>query len=59
MIKYEYSAIVTNIVDGDTADCVVDMGFHLSQKIRFVTLYDIAINMQALNGVLRKLVRNG
>lgn len=35
MIKYEYSAIVTNIVDGDTADCVVDMGFHLSQKIRF------------------------
>jgi len=35
MIKYEYAGIVTNVVDGDTADCVLDMGFHLSQIIRF------------------------
>lgn len=32
---YEYRATVTRVVDGDTIDCDVDLGFHMTAKIRF------------------------
>lgn len=32
---YEYNAHVVNVVDGDTIDAVVDLGFGHSQKMRF------------------------
>lgn len=31
---YEYNAIVDNVVDGDTIDCTIDLGFHTWKKIR-------------------------
>lgn len=38
--SYLYSAIVTNVVDGDTIDCTVDLGFNTFSKERF-RLYGI------------------
>jgi len=35
MIGYRYSAKCVNVVDGDTIDCEVDLGFHAYVKIRF------------------------
>ena len=32
---YTYSAFVTNVVDGDTFDAVVDLGFHVKIELRF------------------------
>lgn len=32
---YEYSATITRVVDGDTVDCTVDLGFNLFKKVRF------------------------
>jgi len=32
---YQYKATVVNVVDGDTVDAVIDLGFHISVKIRF------------------------
>lgn len=32
---YQYQALVTNIVDGDTIDCMVDLGFDVHIKVRF------------------------
>ena len=32
---YEYKAVVTRVVDGDTFDAEVDLGFNLSMKARF------------------------
>ena len=37
---YRYKAKITNIVDGDTVDAVVDLGFTVSVDIRF-RLYGI------------------
>ena len=31
---YEYNATVENVVDGDTIDCIIDLGFHTWKKIR-------------------------
>lgn len=31
---YEYKAVVDKIVDGDTIDCTIDLGFHTWKKIR-------------------------
>ena len=31
---YEYKAIVDRVVDGDTIDCTIDLGFHTWKKIR-------------------------
>jgi micrococcal nuclease len=31
---YEYNAQLVRVVDGDTVDISVDMGFHISQQIR-------------------------
>ena len=31
---YEYNAIVDRVVDGDTIDCTIDLGFHTFRKIR-------------------------
>jgi endonuclease YncB( thermonuclease family) len=31
---YEYNAIVDKVVDGDTIDCTIDLGFHTWKKIR-------------------------
>lgn len=38
--NYTYKAIVTNVIDGDTIDATVDLGFTVSVKIRF-RLYGI------------------
>lgn len=35
---YEYKASVARVVDGDTIDMVVDMGFHMTAKLRFRVL---------------------
>lgn len=32
---YEYRAEVTRVVDGDTVDCNVDLGFRMTARIRF------------------------
>ena len=32
---YEYKARVIRVVDGDTIDCDVDLGFHMTARIRF------------------------
>lgn len=32
---YEYKAVVVKIVDGDTLDADVDLGFHVSTRQRF------------------------
>lgn len=32
---YQYIAFVSNIVDGDTIDCDVDLGFFMIARIRF------------------------
>ena len=32
---YKYNAKVVNVVDGDTVDLVVDLGFHIQIKERF------------------------
>ena len=37
---YEYSAELTRIVDGDTLDCIIDIGFSVFVKKR-VRLYGI------------------
>jgi micrococcal nuclease len=37
---YEYNAICTNVVDGDTIDVIVSLGFEISYKTR-VRLYNI------------------
>jgi len=37
---YEYKALVTNVVDGDTVDCLIDLGFDITYKAR-VRLYNI------------------
>jgi micrococcal nuclease len=31
---YEYNAKVEKVVDGDTIDCTIDLGFHTWKKIR-------------------------
>ena len=31
---YEYKAKVINVVDGDTVDCVIDVGFYMTATIR-------------------------
>ena len=31
---YEYKAIVNRVVDGDTLDCTIDLGFSVWKKIR-------------------------
>jgi len=33
--KYIYKAIVDRVVDGDTFDCIVDLGFNIIAKMRF------------------------
>jgi micrococcal nuclease len=38
--SYLYSATVTHVIDGDTIDCIVDLGFSVSVKERF-RLYGI------------------
>lgn len=35
MITFVYKATITNIVDGDTVDAIVDLGFNVQTKIRF------------------------
>lgn len=32
---YEYKAKVVKVVDGDTIDCDVDLGFYMTARIRF------------------------
>jgi micrococcal nuclease len=35
MINYIYTATITKIIDGDTVDAIVDLGFSVQTKIRF------------------------
>lgn len=35
MHDYKFNSVCIKVVDGDTIDCVVDLGFNISQKIRF------------------------
>ena len=39
-MKYEYEATVVKIIDGDTVDLAVDLGFHITLTDRF-RLYGI------------------
>lgn len=32
---YEYNALIENVIDGDTVDALVDMGFGLTMMVRF------------------------
>ena len=32
---YEYKATVTSVIDADTIDCQVDLGFHMTAHLRF------------------------
>lgn len=32
---YEYNAKITRVVDGDTIDALVDLGFHVQMNLRF------------------------
>lgn len=34
-MSYKYNATITKVVDGDTVDAVVDLGFYMSFKSRF------------------------
>lgn len=38
--KYQYEAVITNVVDGDTVDALVDLGFGISSKMR-IRIYGI------------------
>lgn len=40
MIDYRYNGTVTNVVDGDTIDVEVDLGFYVTKRIR-VRLIDV------------------
>lgn len=33
--EYRYNAIVEKVVDGDTIDCLVDLGFNTNTTVRF------------------------
>ena len=33
-VNYTYNAFVTNVLDGDTIDCDIDTGFHITVKYR-------------------------
>ena len=35
MSDYTYAAVVTRVVDGDTIDCSVDLGFNMMASLRF------------------------
>lgn len=35
MSDYSYDALVTDVIDGDTVDCDVDLGFDVHMKMRF------------------------
>jgi micrococcal nuclease len=48
---YEYDAIVTSVVDGDTIDADVDLGFRMHAKLRFRLL---GINAPETYGVSKE-----
>lgn len=35
MITYTYNALITNVVDGDTIDATLDLGFNVNVNMRF------------------------
>ena len=47
MINYRYKGLVTRVVDGDTYDIEVDLGFSVRRKVRF-RLY--GINTEEITG---------
>lgn len=54
---YEYEAEVINVVDGDTIDCTVYLGFHNTTKQRFRLLQIDAPEMKGIErpfGVISK-----
>ena len=40
-MSYEYRAIIKNVVDGDTVDAIIDLGFKISttQRLRLAHVY--------------------
>lgn len=38
--KYQYEATITNVVDGDTVDALVDLGFNITSKMR-IRIYGV------------------
>ena len=48
---YKYKAKVIKVVDGDTIDCNVDLGFHMTAKIRFRLA---KINTPEVRGIEKK-----
>ena len=33
-MDFTYTGVVTNVVDGDTVDAILDLGFNISHKVR-------------------------
>lgn len=55
---FKYSAIVTRVIDGDTIDCTVDLGFSIFAKERF-RLYGIDIpEKNSKDSVLKEIAFN-
>lgn len=53
-LHYEYNAIVVSVVDGDTVDLIVDLGFDVRMGMR-VRLYGInAPEIRAIGGPAAK-----
>lgn len=44
---YEYRATITNCVDGDTIDAIIELGFHLTAKLRLRLL---GVNAPEMHG---------
>ena len=54
---YKYKAIITNVVDGDTVDARVDLGFTVSVDVRF-RLYGIdTAEMNSVDEEQRELAK--
>lgn len=53
-MNYKYNAVVTRVVDGDTFDATIDLGFHVSTTQRFrMAGYDAPESYRPKNTVER------
>ena len=51
MMQYSYSSKLTKVIDGDTVDLVIDVGFHTLRHER-IRLYDV--NTPEMYGIEKK-----
>ena len=51
-MMYTYHASIVRVVDGDTIDCDVDLGFHLRARLRFRLLWYDAPEMTGPEKIL-------